>query len=252
MTPARIASPLALVALAMFAACAQDGTAACPAGAGPRMVRAGDFCIDRHEVTNADYARFLDATGGVPDLREPPCAWNDTLVPKVWPAPTPSTPEHPVVFVDWCDSDAYCRWAGKRLCGRIGGGSLALAERRDPRASQWMSACSGAGRVVYPYGDAYDRDACSGDAPTSYFVVVEKNPRCVGAYSDLHDLSGNVHEFEDACDPNPDVPDGSMDICSDRGGSFKHDASMLACGLTLDQDPRSGQWFDVGFRCCWP
>ncbi len=215
------------------------------------MVRAGDFCIDSTEVTNRQYQRFLDATGGV-SSQGAPCAWNRSLVPRVWPPPARSSPEHPVVFVDWCDAQAYCQWAGKRLCGRIGGGSLRIAEQTDATRSQWMSACTGGGASVYPYGDAYASGACSGDEPTGYFLPVASKPACVGGFPGVYDLSGNVHELEDSCDVDPAVLDGSMDICADRGGSFKHDPGMLACGLTLDKDPRSGQWFDVGFRCCSP
>ena len=59
------------------------------------------FYIDKYEVTNAEYARFLDATG-----RTPPVFWNDELY---------NQPRQAVMAVSWEDAAAYARWAGKRL-----------------------------------------------------------------------------------------------------------------------------------------
>jgi formylglycine-generating enzyme required for sulfatase activity len=57
------------------------------------------FGIDAFPTTNADYARFVAATG-----RTPPRQWGET-------GRSPSGPaDHPVVFVTWRDA-----WATKAL-----------------------------------------------------------------------------------------------------------------------------------------
>src|SRR5262245_37974063 len=79
----RIASVLVLLALAGPPRACGDGIAHVPAGAfwmgrddGPpdeapmHRVFVGDFWIDRHKVTNAEFADFLNATGLRPPGRE--------------------------------------------------------------------------------------------------------------------------------------------------------------------------------------
>jgi formylglycine-generating enzyme required for sulfatase activity len=65
-----------------------------------RRVYLDAFRIDKYEVTNALYRRFIDARG-----HPTPSYWNDN-----W-----NEPNQPVVGVSWDDANAYCSWAGKRL-----------------------------------------------------------------------------------------------------------------------------------------
>ena len=88
---------------------------ACEQGLGPPAVRVEGVCVDSTEVTNAHYQAFLEqmpSAAAGPDV----CDWNDSFVPQGWPLAT-GTEDHPVGGVDWCDANAYCAWAGKRLCG---------------------------------------------------------------------------------------------------------------------------------------
>src|SRR6266508_728310 len=64
------------------------------------------FYIDVFPTTNADYARFIAATG-----RLPPQRWNKDGEPPQ------DLLDHPVVFVTWHDSAAYAAWAAKSLPG---------------------------------------------------------------------------------------------------------------------------------------
>ena len=110
-----------------------------------------------------------------------------------------NTPSWPVACVDWCDATAFCTAAGKHLCGRIGGGSLTPAEGNDAAESEWYRACSDAGANDYPYGDFYQGQTCNGlNSPTSGPVNVGFYSSCVNGLG-VKDLSGNVREWEDAC-----------------------------------------------------
>lgn len=88
------------------------------------------FYIDVYEVTNAQYRKFMDATG-----YKAPKYWGDTKVNK---------PRQPVVGVSWYDAKAYCEWAGNRL----------------PTEAEWEKAARGGRAMEYhqdkryvPHGD---------------------------------------------------------------------------------------------------
>jgi formylglycine-generating enzyme required for sulfatase activity len=227
-----------------------SGDAACPGTAGPAPVRIGSFCIDSTEVTNADYAAFL-ASSSIP-AQPAACAWNTSFVPGAWP-PAAGTDAYPVVAVDWCDAFTYCAWAGKRLCGAIGGGPTPFASFADPQASQWMNACSAAGTRVFPYGATYDPAACNGkDFPDGGAArPVASLAACQGGTAGVFDMSGNVYEWEDACQGDA----GASDVCHYRGGGFftpgPPTSANLECqgGATLTRQPGAA-FLDVGFRCC--
>jgi formylglycine-generating enzyme required for sulfatase activity len=197
-------------------------------------------------VTNAKYAAFLAACPAT-SSQHPCCYWNATYEPPTgWPA-APGKENHPVVWVDWCDAYAYCKWAGKRLCGQIDGDANPYAEFGNATSSQWFNACSEGGTRSYPYGSTYSPTACNGsdsaDAGVSATIEVGSASGCVGTYL-LYDLSGNVWEWEDSCDQND---------CRVRGGSFKSNPSTdtLGCGYG-GAFKRDFLGDDIGFRCCGP
>ena len=73
------------------------------------------FYMDKYEVTNAQYGKFMSATG----YREP----------RYWDDLDSNQSNQPVIGVDWNDAVAYARWAGKRLPTEVG----VCSERRIRR-----------------------------------------------------------------------------------------------------------------------
>ncbi len=218
----------------------------CPQGPGPTMVAVQGFCIDSTEVTNAQYAAFLAASPTLSTLPPECISWKTSYVPAgSWPATGQDT--YPVASVDWCDAHAYCHWAGKHLCGSIGGGPL-------PRTSadiggEWYTACSSAGQLIYPYGNTYLGTNCNGQQyqATPAALPVAAATGCVGGYPGLYDLSGNVDEWEDSCD----AATGFSDNCTLRGGSFLDSpgVSVMQCA-GRPTNPRNNRYEGIGFRCC--
>jgi formylglycine-generating enzyme required for sulfatase activity len=226
----------------------QDGSSGdCPGTAGPKGVRVGSYCIDATEVTGAQYNLFLAAaaTGGAP-TQPSFCAWNTSFEPCVEGANKP--PELPATCIDWCDAWAFCAWAGKRLCGRIGGGSAPFTSTQSPTVDQWYAACSASGTRAYPYGSTFDAQRCQGRERAGggrNFVRPGSLATCEGGIPGLFDMSGNAGEWVDACQTQT----GQNDICAWRGGSVDVSGVNLACAG--DGSIMRGERFgDVGFRCC--
>lgn len=202
------------------------------------------FCIDSTEVTNAQYAGFLAAKGSDTSGQPTQCAANTSFTPDGgWPAT--GKDDFPVTFVDWCDAYAYCAWAGKRLCGKIGGGPNAMNDFVDAQSSQWHSACSKGGTQSMPYGTFYVPSNCNGYASgLGTTVAVASKPDCVGGYPGIFDMSGNVAEWEDSC--LADTPNAT---CRLRGGHWNSTGQDLSCGVN-SSTPRNDSGPNVGFRCC--
>jgi formylglycine-generating enzyme len=221
-----------------------DGATPCPSSKGPAMVAAGGVCIDRTQVSVADYGAFLAATKNAPPLGAP-CDWVSSLQPDDWSTQL-ATPKHPVTTVTWCGAFTYCAWAGKRLCGRVGGGPVLLSDAGvDPTTNQWYRACSRAGTRAYPYGSTQLPGACP-----SYPTVddVGTHPSCEGGYPGLLDMTANVAEWTDGCDDEGKT-NHAIDACTAMGSS--NVTGGTACA---DSEDLSRHYADatIGFRCCGP
>jgi len=138
-------------------------------GEGTRVVRLErGFFVARTPVTNAQYARFGEATG--------------RKSPKHWKGKTPPGElyNHPVVHVTWHDAVAYAEWAGERLLTEV----------------EWEKAARGIDGQAYPWGDEKPTpDLCN-------FRNNEGGTTPVGKYSPqgdspcgCADMAGNVWEW---------------------------------------------------------
>jgi len=197
----------------------QDGEA--PA----RRAKMSPFFLDVHEVSNAEFARFVRDTGhkteaetfgdsfvmdhylsnetlsGVTQAVKDAPWWvpvkgadwkrpEGPLSPTV--AENPDRMDHPVVHVSWNDATSYCRWAGKRL----------------PSEAEWEYACrSGKEDRHFPWGNNWTprgqhygnvwtgdfpatndgEDGFTGTAPVDAFPLSPKNG--------LRNMVGNVWEW---------------------------------------------------------
>lgn len=235
-----------------------DAGFGCPGGKkGPALVPvAKAFCVDATEVTNGQYTEFLTEVGAgdaSPKDRTglSACSTLTDYAPKNWggcPAFAPGVDkDFPIRCVDWCSAYAYCKWAGKRLCGKIPSGPVAPGDAAT-QENQWYTACAGpAGSDKYSYGESYDSGRCV-DTTLTAVQPVASHPSCTSFTTGklAFDLIGNVSEWEDACD-KPQAPDAS---CNHRGGSvFTTDGSVTCAAATPLLRSSGGP--DIGFRCCW-
>lgn len=227
--------------------CSRTVTVSAPGGA-------VSYGIEPTEVTQQAYAAFLAemsaSTSGQPTY----CSWNTTYFPSTaGDGCTAATfnpaakPRAPVTCVDWCDAQAYCAWAGLRLCGAIAGGATAYDAFGDAAASQWQNACSSQGTHSYPYGDEVQPDACNTSeyAAGSPLRAAEVSA-CHGPslpFANVYDLSGNVWEWEDSCSKYKNANDD----CRIRGGDF--DTTTAHCRRDSSVKRNTAR-ANTGFRCC--
>ena len=204
---------------------------------GPTMVQVGGgFYIDSTEVTVAQYQQFLTAKGTDTSGQPSVCAWNTAYK-------DPNTPLNPgtwpMTSVDWCDALAYCTWAGKHLCGKIGGGPIPVAQVLTANASQWFLACGGPGGASHPNTNA----TCNSSGGFRTLAPVATYPKCEGFYPGIFDMEGNAAEWVDSCDTTA----GANDTCHLLGGSYIDNQSY--CTESFDY-PRNTIADPFGFRCC--
>jgi formylglycine-generating enzyme required for sulfatase activity len=208
---------------------------------GPALVAVGSFFVDATEVTVGQYGEFLAAKNGDMSGQAAVCSWNSSY----WEGSAVMEPaQQPITNVDWCDAAAFCGWAGKRLCGRIGGGPIAPAEVFDPNVHQWYVACGGPNGGTHPN----DNPTCNASFGFESVAPVATFPGCEGYFPGLFDLEGNVSEWVDGCEGNS----GEGDVCYVMGGSTLDQTSYCTESSQGDADPwlRSTKIPYTGFRCC--
>lgn len=211
---------------------------------GPMMVRlnaSSPFCIDTTEVTNAQYDFFLASSK--------PAAPAYCFTPVYGSSETAVTgPNKPRANVPWCAAFQYCAWAGKRLCGKIGGGHSSYTTYFSNTESQWSYACrQGSANTNFPYGATEDKTKCVVAGPVA---DVGSKKGCTGQttpYNQIVDLSGNAGEWSDACDRYDGASGEDVRVCALRGGwtgNTRQDCNEPQVSTVMYRAE------DLTFRCC--
>lgn len=182
-----------------------------------------DFYIDKTEVTNAEYAKFCQATSRpVPQL-------------------APGLGEYPATNVTYYDATAFASWAGKRL----------------PTALEWEKAARGGDGRVYPWGDEPRKELAAVDAA----APVPETLLSGGAspYGAVH-MAGNAAEWVDQrLTPSlqavelytkllPAAASPGETWFAIKGGSFKRPIEF-AVTWEFSAVPAHFSSDEIGFRC---
>jgi formylglycine-generating enzyme required for sulfatase activity len=201
-----------------------------------RRINLPAFSIDKYEVTDKRYKRFIDATGHkVPWSQDPAAApyswdWQKRMYPE-------GKGDDPVVLVSWEDAKAFCAWAGKSL----------------PSEAQWEKAARGANGNIYPWGATWaDRKTNTSESAMRQTAPAGTFKEDVSPYG-VYDLAGNVSEWvEEWFAPYPGNPIISYEEKQKyrvlRGGSWDY-AHSIASGYHRQYATPQSQMTAIGFRC---
>jgi len=195
------------------------------------------YAIDKYEVTQTQWERFLRSTGRL----TPTCHWDPATMPN-----------HPVVCVSWFDAQAFCESRG---------GSL-------PTEAQWERAARGGDKRKFPWGD--EPATCnraimdSGQAGCGARFAVAVGSRPLGASPvGTQDLAGNVSEWVwdnflvdyydtgwgTAVDPRGPAS-GTLKVI--RGGCWGDNMHRyLRSASRMRKSPAEVSEY-LGFRCAYP
>jgi len=205
------------------------------------------YMIDKYPVTNAQYARFVAATG-----HRPPLHWKDGRIPQ-------GEVMHPVTMVSWFDAKSYAAWAKKRL----------------PTEAEWERAARGADGRRWPWGNVMDAARLNTYYSVGHATDVTAYPSGASPYG-VMDMAGNVSQWTaDDYLPYPgskaplEMFQGKIAVAKTaedramkvidlvsvdarykvlRGGSWKSDPFSTSSYHRISQWPNLASDF-FGFRC---
>lgn len=219
----------------------KDGTKMVLIAAGPFIMGSGQgnpdetpphdrilpaFYMDSTEVTCAQYAKYVQATGAAP--------------PVDWKGPDVSgdRADKPVTFVTWYEAMSYAAWAGKRL----------------PTEAEWEKAARGADGRRFPWGNTPAEKIANLDG--GKFAPVGAYPKGVSPYG-CFDMAGNAWEWTaDWYEPYPGTNARSIFFGHKykviRGGGaegfYGLNDNTGRCTIRGRVLPYAGELY-LGFRC---
>jgi rhamnose transport system permease protein len=188
------------------------------------------FFIDKFEVTNADFAIFVEATGYQTEGEKR----GDK---KTWRTYLEGRENHPVVKVTFNDAQAFCAWMGKRL----------------PTEEEWEKAARGTDERDFPWGDLWDTTRAN------VKLTGLRSTAAVGSFSGgaspygVEDMAGNVWEWTNSpyvAYPGSTYQDPQYrpDARVTRGGGWFDDQKQVS---TINRSAAMVETAndDLGFRC---
>ncbi|HKR64225.1 MAG TPA: protein kinase [Thermoanaerobaculia bacterium] len=212
-----------------------------------QRVELAPFFIDKYEVTNRDFERFVraggyarrelwkhpfvDEHGATLSFEQAMARFHDTTDlagPRSWAGQTypQGQANYPVADITWYEAAAYAEWAGKKL----------------PTVYQWDKAARDGGAswagMMMPWGtaavntDLTLRANLAGNAP----VAVDARPFGISPYG-AHQMAGNVAEW---------IRNQAEDGFGAAGGGF--DDAFYAFGQVGAYPPMHSTP-KLGFRC---
>jgi iron(II)-dependent oxidoreductase len=205
----------------------------CPRRGHRHRMRVDAFHIDRCNVSNAEFARFLADSGYAPaDPHNFLRHWVDGRPPAGWE-------RKPVTWVALEDARAYAAWAGKRL----------------PREWEWQLAAQGTDGRAYPWGDAWRDDAVPArNHGRTLLPPADGDAHPAGASPfGVLDLVGNVwqwtDEFQDTHTRAAILRGGSSYVPQTSHWYFPQAWRLDQHGKLLLMAPSKDRSGCIGFRC---
>jgi iron(II)-dependent oxidoreductase len=214
------------------------------------------FWIDLTEVTNAQYAAFLNAS---PEGLDPYPEWirlgeeaqpEILLINEHWAAKA-GFQNDPVHGVNWLGASAYCEWKGGRL----------------PTESEWEFAARGPDGLIYPWGnELIEENVVRIIQLVPDFKIPKVGSKPAGAsWVGAHDMSSSLFEWVyNLYHPYPYNPNLEISIQEDhtservlRSGSWYHNlpGGFIEDNFTttarIRSIPTTAHW-SYGFRCLLP
>lgn len=209
------------------------------------QVTLDSFWIDQTEVTNRQFAAFLNESGnqqegGVTRL-EVESSYSLIEVNDGRFQPKVGFEEHPVIEVSWYGAYAYCEWTGGRL----------------PTEAEWEYAARGPYNRLYPWGNSSPVcDLVNYNWCVSGVTKVGSYPDGA-SWSNALDMSGNVWEwvidwydvgyYRNSPQENPIGPEsGTFRVI--RGGSWYQNHQFVRTAIRNNFEPTE-RLNGVGLRC---
>jgi formylglycine-generating enzyme required for sulfatase activity len=141
-----------------------------------------DFYINKHPITNSQYAAFVKATDYQAHEK-----WGDK---GLWFLSGVQFPwgdkHHPAIYVSWRDAVAFCQWLSQESGHNF----------RLPSEAEWEKAARGSEGLIYPWGNDWDYTRLNTlyNGPNHPTPVGQYSPQGDSPYG-LTDMAGNVWEW---------------------------------------------------------
>jgi formylglycine-generating enzyme required for sulfatase activity len=201
-----------------------------PAEYPEREITMSGFQIDRTEVTNADYARCVQAKAC-----DPTPYMEDAKLGQL---------DHPVVGVTWIDAERFCQWVKRRL----------------PTEAEWEYAARGTDLRKWPWKGVFDPKKTNSGQDGDFHGATAP----VGAYTEgespfgVLNMAGNAAEWTaDFFEPtwygtsdqttNPKGPERGRERVV-RGGSYRDPSHLVRVSARVPKAPTESD-NTIGFRC---